>query len=898
MSSFLKRAAVVAVGTAFAFISLMAGAVDYPLSDGGDIAAALDAASGGDTITLGTGTYKLHDLVVGKAVTIRAAAEAVATLDLQSQAGGMTLSVDGAVLKGCKLVNCRQNAVVINAAGAKMLDCELSGYNGSGSPNVNLSAGLVSGCVFREFSGGYAYDNYIVKVTGGTFADSVIEDCSVQFDWMLRVNGDAAVMTNVVIRNSLLTGKRGGDNVQDGVLRLDKGLVTHCIISNSGCQAHSPGGTVLVCGGTLRNSLVADCKGATYPGVQMTSGRLENCTIANNGGDAGKISAFSLKMTGGTAVNNVFADEISGMKSVIVSGGTFVTNLVPVDVGVGVGNLTGRPSFVSPATGNYAPGFASPAVDSADWLGWITDDAIDLVGQKRIKGAGPDMGAYEGPYGDTEPLACKATIENNLFRSDSEENTVTFTATSVGVGAATATYAWYVDGSATAAGTGKVFAYDGFTAGRHTVKLVATPADTSLAPAELTMTDCVLVYPPTVYVDSACEHPEAPYATWNHAAATLGDALDFLMAGNAYLPSYGNDADDLVTVEVRDGTYVLGSRTFGLPIRLVASSGSRPEINLQKSVPGMSFTHAANVFDGFTILGASKYAVQLYNGAVMRNCSVIDSCNAQPGSSDAVVMLSPGVVSNCLFRGATSDYAFNSSAMKLTGASLACDCLFEGFNNYDSAIYVAGEDSVLSNCVIRNCPMGQCGDQVCYNIITLTAGLVTHCIVTNCGNASYTGVKEGGVVYVRGDKAEIRNCLLLDNKAKTKAGICLSKGKVENCTVVGGEVKAGSSQEECQLKQSGGDVANVIFWHGAGNTCVTSTGGTLTNNLVGIDPLFVRPDKNDYRLRAGSPAVNKGIWRDWMSGATDLAGCPRVFGKKPDIGCYECQIGGFTLIVR
>ena len=52
----------------------------------------------------------------------------------------------------------------------------------------------------------------------------------------------------------------------------------------------------------------------------------------------------------------------------------------------------------------------------------------------------------------------------------------------------------------------------------------------------------------------------------------------------------------------------------------------------------------------------------------------------------------------------------------------------------------------------------------------------------------------------------------------------------------------------------------------------------------------------DFRLPANSPAANKGARLDWMAGATDLAGKPRLVSK-PDIGCYECQSGARTLLI-
>ena len=63
------------------------------------------------------------------------------------------------------------------------------------------------------------------------------------------------------------------------------------------------------------------------------------------------------------------------------------------------------------------------------------------------------------------------------------------------------------------------------------------------------------------------------------------------------------------------------------------------------------------------------------------------------------------------------------------------------------------------------------------------------------------------------------------------------------------------------------------------------------------DPQFRKPAKGDWRLKATSPAVNAGVWCDWMAGATDFYGHPRVSTKLPDIGCAENQNGNVTRMI-
>ena len=61
------------------------------------------------------------------------------------------------------------------------------------------------------------------------------------------------------------------------------------------------------------------------------------------------------------------------------------------------------------------------------------------------------------------------------------------------------------------------------------------------------------------------------------------------------------------------------------------------------------------------------------------------------------------------------------------------------------------------------------------------------------------------------------------------------------------------------------------------------------NNMMDIDPLFINEKEHDYQLTADSPCIDTGM--DDITGlfipGTDLAGGPRVFNDRIDMGCYE-----------
>jgi hypothetical protein len=71
------------------------------------------------------------------------------------------------------------------------------------------------------------------------------------------------------------------------------------------------------------------------------------------------------------------------------------------------------------------------------------------------------------------------------------------------------------------------------------------------------------------------------------------------------------------------------------------------------------------------------------------------------------------------------------------------------------------------------------------------------------------------------------------------------------------------------------------------------------------DPLFKSAAGQDFHVAKGSPAINAGLYGEWMDAARDLDGRPRVKHFKRgvglvDIGCYETSFtdGPTMLFVR
>lgn len=83
------------------------------------------------------------------------------------------------------------------------------------------------------------------------------------------------------------------------------------------------------------------------------------------------------------------------------------------------------------------------------------------------------------------------------------------------------------------------------------------------------------------------------------------------------------------------------------------------------------------------------------------------------------------------------------------------------------------------------------------------------------------------------------------------------------------------------------DVANCLFF-GNGAPATFDPGITRNHNLDGVDPRFADATARDYRLLAGSPAIDAGN-NDPIGGLGELdaSGHARVFGPAVDIGAHE-----------
>lgn len=245
------------------------------------------------------------------------------------------------------------------------------------------------------------------------------------------------------------------------------------------------------------------------------------------------------------------------------------------------------------------------------------------------------------------------------------------------------------------------------------------------------------------------------------------------------------------------------------------------------------------------------------------------------------------------------------------------------------SVYIGSSGGTVENCRMVGgiCPKGQ-ANAFDAGVHVAGGGSVINCIIDH--NTNGVNASSSAAVTLAG-AGTLRNCLIWENvQGSTKSSVGViqagANATVENCTVVGNFSESTASNFVALLLNGKAAVRNNIFAQNASvNTLADSTLAgvpnwrmagagydvNVTNNIFSgsnalgtgcLDAaklMFCGPEKGDFHQRVMSSGVNSGILLDWMPKAVDLVGAPRVYGKRPDLGCYECQTGfGFMFLLK
>ena len=661
-----------------------------------------------------------------------------------------------------------------------------------------------------------------------------------------------STLSNCVVRFGEYTGGNGKG------IWASAGLITHCVVSNnynynsSATYGQTPRGGEVYLEGTakLRNSLVTGgkhsgatgwgCCGSVFATGANTA--IENCTISGNtaGTGAGVFTDGAAKVLnniihGNTAIGTPGGDWHDYTGTSVCS-----NNCSPVAIRAGDGTVLSPPGFILDETTGLNTWTFSPASPCANvgWpVAWATAGATDLFGHTRVQGPAIDIGCFEA---DMSQATCNIAADPSaVFGATNIVFTPVITGRTM---SETAQYLWDFDGDGLYEKSGAVvtnFCGEGY----HTVSLRVL--EDAIEIFNVTNINVATVYPRTIYFDGANAAGAAfPYNTQATAAAKMSDVLDAAKDGAEILVCAGRHNVDCPVL--------LNQK---LTMRPIEGLAARPE--LVRQFEGLSFVvvgHADAVLRGL-VLDDNKYYVmnvQVNDGLIV-DC-VISNGYYTSGNGIGLGMAG-GVADRCVIVGTRGS----------AGADL---------NSSGLAVALTG-NAILRNSLVRG----------------------------NYADSATTG-RKGGLVALRGN-AVMENCTITGNTNRQYSVVtALGGGTIRNCIIWGNECGTASGDGSPYWPAFAPYTVNnaVYTLSDAGVTffdynCV-STNAFGAHDVVGDPGFATKSNAVPYSLSSSSRCVNAGLKQDWMTGAQDLVGNPRLLGR-PDMGCYESQTSpALILMIR
>lgn len=739
---------------------------------------ALAAAVEGCEIVISNGTHTIGaQMMVTKDITFRGVTGRAEDVILKSSGAHRVFWLDNAAAKVADLTVC-------GATG---------GDEGAGI-YIGDKGGTVFRCVIRDcktsawgVSGGGIY------IAAGA-ADGLVDSC---------------VISNCCAHRE---GNGGGHAIS-----LYGGVARNCLITKNVDSGANPNnnsiGSVKVAGGELVNCTVTKNASAKCPGVWASSGKVVNCIIAEN----------TCEASTDRKANSWAGDE-----------NCFV-NCVGTDAMNGSCTRLEHP-FADAARGDYTPILGTAAVDGGVEEDWMAE-AKDLLGNARVSGNAPDVGAIE--Y-DQSKLAVGYTVD---VASGKAPLMVTFTVTAIGA-TGDVTCHWDLDGDGVAETTSDKLTFT------HTYEQpCAATVGLSIIDAgsgqtcDAAVKTTVRALGDAIHVSGTSAHPAEPYDTWENAAHSVEDALAIAIGGSEVIVSNGV-YDIAVEQQLLQDVTVRGltGKFADTVLRSKKNSGNHRIFWLDCAdarVEGLTVCNASMNDHGAGVYIGAK-------GGVLSHCMVSNcSCIAANGKSGGGVYIEPGA-----------------------------------------------DTALVDACVISACKShhenGAGGAA-----ISVAAGLVWNCLITGNDMNNVSGnPKDCGSVRVVG--GVVANCTVAGNRSKTCPGIVANydaktpnPGRVVNCAI-------GDNTTQNT------DGTYNTSWAGDPNCFDHCIGPEQINaSCFAGEGLFVDAANGDYRLPKDSVALDKGVRHGWMlPGGKDFFGGHRVCNGRPDLGYFELQVNGTLFILR
>ena len=323
-----------------------------------------------------------------------------------------------------------------------------------------------------------------------------------------------------------------------------------------------------------------------------------------------------------------------------------------------------------------------------------------------------------------------------------------------------------------------------------------------------------------------------------------------------------NERDWLANVSVLSGNIGDPQIEYDNTFRIITSEG----LGEKTVIDGFTVTHAHNDREGILGRGGAMYNES--SSPIIANCSFID--NYALGGAGLWNERSNPTVRSCLFRLNERTAVFNNSS-----SPAYFECLFEK----NKSIRGAGMASDgMSSPLVVGCEFRR-------NDVSSVGGAYFGWgdpVFVNCTFSRNKAGVFGGAMYLRGLTSTLTNCTIYGNRAKQDGGGIVTHSETSrviliNCIAWGNR----GLPQFIEENQIGTGVRTINY------CCIegwTGKHGGVGNH--GEDPLFLDPDKDNLRLRSGSPCIDKGD-NEAVTEPKDLDGNPRILHQTVDMGVYE-----------
>ena len=243
--------------------------------------------------------------------------------------------------------------------------------------------------------------------------------------------------------------------------------------------------------------------------------------------------------------------------------------------------------------------------------------------------------------------------------------------------------------------------------------------------------------------------------------------------------------------------------------------------------------------------------------------------DASDNSNQIVRMVAPGAtIDGFTIRDANGN-SYGAGLYISAGGCVVNQCRISGNTGYSGGgLYVeSGSQVTISRCrVIGNTAQGYGGGIYSYsNSLQLTNSVIA-------GNSATSASTYGGGIYAAYGTQTIGNCTIAGNSGTNQGGVYLYYGATMiNSVIWGNTTTTGPS-----------------FYFYTTPTFSIVEGSVFGGSVLSLDPLFVNAASGDYRIGAGSPAID---FADTPSAPSiDLEARPRA-GAGPDLGAFEFNGG-------